>query len=204
MQKITFTLFTLIIVLFLLCGNFYAQENERSFSDRLIQAATEKDPIKRLEMAELLMAEGNDYERFVTLNLVAKAAISAENYKKAKDYSIELLQIAPQYQDDWNYGNAVHDGHLVLGRIAVKNGDLEKAKEHLLLAGKTPGSAQLKTFGPNMSLANDLLEAGEKKTVIEYFKDCKKFWKMNDGRLDSWIASIRGGGKSYFGTNLQY
>jgi len=201
MQKITSTL---IIALFLFCGNVYAQENDRSFRDRFIHAATEKDPKKRLEMTESLMTEGNQYERFVTLNIVAKAAICAENYKKAKDYSIELLQIASQYQDDWNYGNAIHDGHLVLGRIAIKNGDLEKAKNHLLLAGKTPGSPKLKTFGPNMSLANDLLEAGEKKTVIEYFKDCKKFWKMNDGRLDSWIASIKGGGKPYFVVNLQY
>jgi hypothetical protein len=55
-----------------------------------------------------------------------------------------------------------------------------------------------------MSLANELLEKGEKETVIEYFELCKKFWKMNDGRLDSWIASIKGGGKPYFGANLDY
>jgi len=55
-----------------------------------------------------------------------------------------------------------------------------------------------------MSLANDLLEAGEKSTVVKYFNDCKKFWERNDGRLDSWIASIRGGGKPYFGASLKY
>jgi len=55
-----------------------------------------------------------------------------------------------------------------------------------------------------MTLANDFLEAGEKEVVIEYFKDCKKFWKRNNGRLDSWIASIKGGGKPYLGANLKY
>ncbi len=193
----------LIIVTFLFCGNVYAQENDRSFNDLLLGAATEYDPKKRFEMTESLMAKGNDYERFVILNIVAKAAFSAGHYEKAKVYAAELLDVASQYKDDWNYGNAIHDGHLVLGRIAVKNGDLDKAKTHLLSAGKTPGSPQLKTFGPNMYLANDLLEAGEKETVLEYFRDCKKFWEMNDGRLDSWIASIKGGGKPYFGSNLK-
>jgi len=195
---------TLIIILFVSCDNDSAQENEREFTDHFIQAATEKDPIERLEKLESLMAEGNEYEKYVILGPAAKAALSSKNFEKADLYSKKLLKIAPKYQDGWNYGNAIHDGHLVLGRIAVKNGDLEKAKEHLLMAGKTPGSPQLKNFGPNMSLANDLLEAGEEKAVIEYFKECKKFWERNDGRLDSWIASIKGGGKPYFGTNLQY
>jgi len=71
-------------------------------------------------------------------------------------------------------------------------------------AGKTPGSPQINSFGSNMSLANDLLEMGEKETVIQYFEYCKKFWKSEDGRLDSWISAIRGGGKPYFGSNLHF
>jgi len=195
---------TLITILLVSCGNDSAKEKERAFNNQFVQASIEEDPVERLEKLESLMDVGDEYERYVILGRAAKAAFSSKEYEKADFYSRKLLSIAPQYQDDWNYGNAIHAGHLVLGRIAVKDGDLKKAKEHLLLAGKTPGSPQLNSFGPNMSLANDLLEAGEKEAVIEYFKACKKFWEMNDGRLDSWIASIKGGGKPYFGTNLRY
>ncbi len=163
----------------------------------------EKNPKLRLEKYEILMAEGDAYQRFTMMTRVARTAFSAKEYEKAQSYAAELINLAPQYKYDWNYGNALHDGHMVLGRIAVKNGDITEAKNHLNLAGKSPGSPQLNSLGPNMSLANDLINAGEKEVVIEYLIDCKKFWKRNDGRLDSWIASIRGGGKPYFGANLR-
>ena len=55
-----------------------------------------------------------------------------------------------------------------------------------------------------MTFANDLVEHGEKETVIDYLELCKRFWEMNDGRLDSWIAAIKGGGNPYFGMNLKF
>ena len=78
---------------------------------------------------------------------------------------------------------AEDDGHMVLGRVALKRGDVETAKRELLLAGATPGSPQLDSFGPNMSLAKDLLEKKQADTVIEYFALCVKFWKLEDGNL---------------------
>ena len=53
-------------------------------------------------------------------------------------------------------------------------------------------------------VARRLLEQGEKAIVIQYLRLCKKFWQMDDGRLDSWVSSIEGGGEPYFGTNLSY
>ncbi len=62
----------------------------------------------------------------------------------------------------------------------------------------------MNSFGPNVSLANDLLEKGERDTVVEYFEACKKFWKMDRGRLDDWIALVKDGETPYFGGNLRY
>lgn len=65
----------------------------------------------------------------------------------------KAIELAPQFRTNWNYGNAIHDGHMVLGRVALRRGDIEAAKRELLEAGKTPESPQLNSLGPNRSLA---------------------------------------------------
>ena len=80
---------------------------------------------------------------------------------------------------------------MVFGRIALKNGKKDEAKQRLLEAGKSPGSPQMNSFGPNMSLARDLLEKGERETVLQYFDLCRKFWKMGQDRLDLWTLNVK-------------
>jgi hypothetical protein len=105
---------------------------------------------------------------------------------------------------DWDYGNAVHDGNMVLGLVALRSGSVAQAREYLLEAGKTPGSPQLNSFGTNMQLAKELVEKDERDVVLQYFDLCRKFWKMDRGRLDQWSATVRGGGTPDFGANLLY
>jgi len=56
------------------------------------------------------------------------------------------------------------------GRSALHGGHLEGARSCLLAAGHTPGSPQLNSFGPSMSFAREMLEAGEREPVLEYLK----------------------------------
>jgi tetratricopeptide (TPR) repeat protein len=143
-------------------------------------------------------------ERFYALNAAAKESFVAGNADDAKKYAQELLTVLPKFQGDWNYGNAVQDANLVLGRLAVKEGNVDQAKQYLLAAGNSPGSPQLNSFGPNVSLAKDLLEKGERDAVIQYLELCRKFWKMDNGRLDQWIKEIKVGKIPQFGANLVY
>ena len=106
--------------------------------------------------------------------------------------------------NNWDYGNAIHQGNLVLGRIAVSEGRLADAAKYLLAAGETPGSPQLNSFGPNMTLARDLLERGDAASVLKYFELCGKFWKMGGEFLAAWTAQVLSGGVPQFGANLQY
>ncbi|MCA9213826.1 MAG: hypothetical protein KDB27_12215 [Planctomycetales bacterium] len=124
--------------------------------------------------------------------------------KEAREYAEEMLALLPKYEGDWNYGNAVQDGHLVLGRIAVVEGRLDEAKQFLIKAGNSPGSPQMDSFGPNMSLAKDLIEKGETEVVLEYFELCRKFWEMEDGKLDQWSREVKAGKIPDFGANLVY
>lgn len=133
-----------------------------------------------------------------------ETAFEAGDLPKAGAYAERLLDEARSYQDNWNYGNAVHKGNLVLGRIAVREGRVADALKFLRASGETPGSPQLNSFGPNMSLARDLLQAGETEAVLAYFELCRVFWKMGSDRLDAWTKDVRAGNVPAFGANLRY
>jgi tetratricopeptide (TPR) repeat protein len=135
---------------------------------------------------------------------LAEAAFDAGDYAKAAAYAKQLLDEAITYRTRWDYGNAIHKGNLVLGRIAVRDGRLAEAVTFLRASGQTPGSPQLNSFGPNMSLAKDLLDLGETQAVLDYFVLCRKFWTMGASRLDAWTAAVQAGNVPSFGANLHY
>ena len=146
----------------------------------------------------------NEETRFYALNDASKQAFILGKTFEARQYALTLLEMAPRFSKDWNYGNAIQDGNLVLGRISVQEGNIPEAKKFLIAAGKSPGSPQMDTFGPNMSLAKDLLNKGEKEVVLQYFELCRKFWELHRGRLDEWSQDVKENRMPDFGANLLY
>ena len=150
----------------------------------------------------LVFGEGRYY---FYLPAASKIYLKIGAIKKAETYAYEMLSTAETEKEkpcNWNYGNAIHSAHNILGRVALLRGDIDAAKKHLLLAGKTIGSPQLDTFGPNMVLAQELLKCNESETVLEYLDLCKLFWEMDNGKLDRWKAEIDKGQMPDFGANL--
>jgi len=154
-----------------------------------------------LDAWEKVLDGASEKTRFVYLSKAAKAAMKAALPKKAESYARELVSLAPKYVKNWNYGNAIHHGNLVLGHIALGHGDRQEAGNRLKAAGRTPGSPQLDSFGPNMTLAKALIEVGETKVVIEYLELCRKFWGGDE--LNVWIKKLQEGESPDFGANLQ-
>ena len=146
----------------------------------------------------------SDVEKFYALNEAAKQSFVLGRVDDARNFADELLRLAPQFERDWNFGNAIHDGNMVLGRIAVREGRMDDARQFLLKAGGTPGSPQLNSFGPNMSLARDLVEKGEREVVLQYFELCRKFWELDNGRLNQWAGEVRAVKVPDFGASLVY
>ena len=146
-------------------------------------------------------------EDFVKLRSLAEGSLNEGNLPAAQAQAEQLLEIAEDFTGNWNYGNAIHHGNLILGRIALQKEDLDLAKKHLLLAGDTPGSPQLSSFGPNMLLAKELLEVGEQEIVLQYIDLCANFWRispLSQEPLEKWKSAIQIDQIPEFGAHLIY
>ncbi len=170
----------------------------------------EKEKIENLKdsaykkAVDKLKNAANTNEKFYALGDIALASLNVGKYEDARNYANELKELIPKYRKDWNYGNSIQDVNIVLGRLALLENRVNEAKSHLLEAGKSPGSPQMLSFGPNLSLARDFLERGEKEVVLEYFELCRKFWKNEKGYLNKWADEVRNGNIPDFGGNLFY
>ncbi|MGH8047434.1 MAG: tetratricopeptide repeat protein [Chthoniobacterales bacterium] len=161
-----------------------------------------------------LDSSGSTEDHWYALSAAAKDSFEQGHYDDARKYAKELEKLTPQFRGNWNYGNAIQDYNLVLGRLALRDKDIRSAEDHLLKAGRSPGSPQMDSFGPNMSLAKDLLEAGQRQVVLEYFEMVRKFWaphpktdeldRMHDQELSQWAAEVKAGKIPDFGANLIY
>jgi tetratricopeptide (TPR) repeat protein/thiol-disulfide isomerase/thioredoxin len=162
-------------------------------------AAQERTPAGKIPLLEkaVNLASGK-VERSYALTELAQAYCNAGDLPKATSAATELVNSSSDDKSNWNYGNSIHVGNIVLGRIALKQGDSAEAATRLLAAGRTPGSPQLNASGPNWTLAQDLLANGDRTTVLSFLDLCRNFWTSGSARLDSLTASIRSGGTPNF------
>jgi hypothetical protein len=140
----------------------------------------------------------------------AKAALEAGENKKARDYAVESIQSADSMvarlakfsqdapRSDFAVPIADFYGNFVLGRLAILDGDIRSAERYLLASGKTAGDPGLNSFGPNMSLALELLKHGDaqsRQAVIQFLDEIKAFWNVGPDKppLDKWEAQIAAG-----------
>lgn len=131
--------------------------------------------------------------RFQTLGTAAKYAFELKQLEDSAKHAEELLSLSAQFKDDSGYGTAIQDGNIVIGRIALQKGDLAEAKRRLGEAGRGPGSDVIAAYGPDLQLAKELLERGERSAVVDYLRLIANFWKPEDGRLDRWVEELQSG-----------
>jgi hypothetical protein len=178
---------------------------ERAHLLSLHQRNAEKLKTKTSELRELegaLRLTTKGHERIPLLADLARAAIEEGDLNKAQAYAVESLEQSTKlnaFEEE-----ATHYGNLVLGRLALKAGHVDTAKRHLLESARTSGSPVQRSFGPNMMLAKELLDIGERRIVIEYLKLCTRFWQTADHQAEQWIDAIERGLTPDFGANLHY
>lgn len=120
----------------------------------------------------------------------AKAAFLAKRYELAAAHAEAMIDHFKTYGNS-NDGDLYHLGHTILGRVALKDGDVSRSKNHLIESARGSGSIWFGSLTPAMELALDLLERGEFDIVGEYFDLCSEFWQ--DDKLEKWKILVKAG-----------
>jgi tetratricopeptide (TPR) repeat protein len=167
--------------------------------ERRIRKGVIKRSIETLSKFSRLERED---DLFYALPAAAFAAFNLNRESEAANLAGQAIAAAASFEQDWNYGNSLHAGHTVLGLLALKAGDTEKAMEHLQASGDVRGSPQLNSFGPSMQLARELLLAGKSEPVLAFFDQCRQFWKSGSLWLDVWTRKVARGRVPNFFMNL--
>jgi tetratricopeptide (TPR) repeat protein len=158
-------------------------------------------------------AAPKDKEVRETLELARQSYIAAclqagRNLNDAQTIARRMLAETPT--NDWNYGDVVYHAHSALGRIALRQGDRETARQELRAAGRTPGSSLLNSYGPRFVLVRELLEHGEpadREAVVAFLDDFARFWANTNTpsarpnqstlrrqqQIETWKAEVRAG-----------
>ena len=160
-------------------------------------------PDRRTPEQRLAEAE-SPQDRFHKLGAAANSQFNAGKFEEARKSILELQQLLPDFEDDFGYSTAFERVHSVLGRLALMDGDIQGAKAHLLHSADFKGSPTMSSFGPNMSLARDLLLAGEKEIVLQYLEACRQIWDFGADDLDHWTMYVNADRIPDFGANLDY
>lgn len=150
----------------------------------------------RAAVAELEIALPLAHEDWIALGVridLTKAAVLAEDWQRVRETAERVLVDNETCTRTFQYGNAIHWANIALGFAALAHDQVTAASEYLVRAGKTPGSPQLDSFGPDQELACTLLERGERTGVLTYLTDCARFWSGRESLLEGWRAAIERG-----------
>ena len=169
-------------------GHLYSLEMSTANGDARRESA--QKAYDQFEQA-LKLTEDEQRKRLLRVEL-ARTAFEAGETSRAVSFATELLGELPKEKAAWARADLSHSAHVILGRAALRNGDVAEGKLQLIAAGQVDGSPVLSSFGPSMLLAKELLDKGERETVLEYFAEVGAFWK--DVKLQQWIATVKSGG----------
>lgn len=194
--------------LYLLVANLYESEAPGVISETPEQKSARLKKLIEHGRAALsvLKKERSDERDSKRRHLLQKLAIAAYDLgsdDEARSLATELILDFGQNAGEIGYDDASHIGNIVIGRVSLRQKNMPKAKEHLLIAIRAPLRKADSWLGEiDMKLARDLLAAGERETVIEYLRLCeglsnlkteKKLFENQSKALKLWQEQIRQG-----------
>lgn len=148
-------------------------------------------------------SSGRDAKRRDLLKTLSKTALRLERFDRAKALATELILDFGQSTSSSDYDDATHAGNIVLGLAALREGNIAKAKEYLLIAIRAPLRQEHNYLSEiDTELARELFGKGEKDAVAEYLRLCESLWNIKTytdlyagelKALQSWQEQIKQG-----------
>jgi hypothetical protein len=126
------------------------------------------------------------------LPAIADAAFEAGQLGRAAEFARRIVE------DDRHWFSA-RNAHQLLGRIALRSGDVEGAKAHLLESARRDPFPRLGYLPVNMMLARELIERGEKDVVLRYLALHSTGRECEREKMAEWVAQIERGDIPDFG-----
>jgi hypothetical protein len=159
-------------------------------SDSDASAACTQAISKMIELQDLaLRLEQDPRQRLSLLDDSAERAIIAKQWDKAEYYSIQLVEEHEATHRKGVMPYLVFVAHLRLGELALRKGDVEAAKSHMLQAVAEPIEWMM-----GFALPQQLLERGERDAVLEFLRRCLAYRKASlplSARLNPWSGRRR-------------
>ena len=141
------------------------------------------------EMSPAELATVTDSDRILlTLGLLRRAWMQ----QKPDDVATKarhLLDLAARNRNGAQYGDAVFEANVILGKIALRRGDKKVAARNLLAAADTPGSDRIRRGEFEMNLPRALVDWGERRTVAEFFERMAPK-TVRSKQFQDWAAEI--------------
>lgn len=141
---------------------------------------------------ELLKSRDGFTDSFEEADCLAELALYAyesNDLGRAEELCDLVIAKAKSAKDE--LADEYHNAHQVLGRIALRRGDVNGAGRHLIESANVPGSPVLRSFGPRLRLARMVAAAGNKQSVITYLTNCSEF--VDKPEYNDWIQELRDG-----------
>jgi hypothetical protein len=151
------------------------------------------DPVQKLKLLNEACSLLPENQKRNMLAEIAQAEFDASDDAGAeRDAQALVASVRNIY--DWNIGQTV------LGRLALAHGNQASAKEHLLASVTPPASIKNPNLRPAMQLAQEMLDAGDKETVLAFLEASRAIWTYDQGRLDHMVNFVK---RSAPGLDLQ-
>jgi hypothetical protein len=132
--------------------------------------------------------------------MTAARSQSLAGLRRGEPAAHEVLEGKVKLPATYEFRNdAVYYARILVGRIALASGDVGGARRELLAATYMTETGDLHLFGPDMTLAQELIERGESAVVLEYFSACAKYWPDSAVQIQKWATEVSSGHQPDFG-----
>lgn len=143
------------------------------------------DPAEKARLlTEALSLAPDSAKPGILQNLLAAEFNAGDDAAAERDANL-LLSMAPKN------ANAYNAAQTTLGRIAASKGDLSEAKSRLMASVRVPAAIKNPVFQPEMTLAQDIYDAGDKDAVLEFLEASRTVWKFDRGRIDRMVSFVK-------------